>query len=296
MTIKLYDSDGKLIDRLYQWDVNRHITLSFGEIIEPVESDQIYFHFSNNHTEEAYSVKAIKNGERDYEVMIPNELFVYDDTIFMYIFRDCGANGRITIEVVKLPVTARSMPGDYVFKDSPGVIRIANGLVAVGNVVYLAKDGVPFGEGVEAAPDVGFGATGDATTILDGVNVAVVGELQPLQTQDLSGQTWVQGTGNPATGEFPSDDARETRIRCMQYFSIPDGCHRIQAKPQIISGAACLFVAYFYTDNTFISATSWTNQIEQIPDGATRYRILIRKEDNSTITPDEFASCIVDFY
>lgn len=181
MTIKLYDSDGKLIDRLYQWDVNRHITLSLGEIIEPAESDQIYFHFSNNHTEEAYSVKAIKNGERDYEVMIPNELFVYDDTIFMYIFRDCGANGRITIEVVKLPVTARSMPGDYVFNVSPGVIRIANGLVAIDNVVYLAKDGVPFCEGAEAAPDVGFGMAGDSTPIRDGYNLGIVGGAEVVE-------------------------------------------------------------------------------------------------------------------
>ncbi len=147
----------------------------------------------------------------------------------------------------------------------------------------------------QIAKPVGFGATGDATTIIDGVNAAVVGELQPLWTQDLSSQTWVQGTGDPATGEFPPDNTTANRIRCLQYFSIPDECSGIQAKPQITSGTACLFVAYFYTDNTFISSTSWTNQIEPIPDGATRYRILISKADGSAITPDEFASCIVDF-
>jgi len=148
----------------------------------------------------------------------------------------------------------------------------------------------------QIAKPVGFGATGDATTILDGVNVAVVGELQPLRTQDLSSQTWVQGTGNPATGDFPTSDTTATRIRCLQYFSIPDGCYRIRAKPQITSRDPCMFVAYFYTDSTFISSTSWTNLIEPIPDGATRYRILICKADNSAIAPDELASCIVDFY
>lgn len=181
MTIKLYDSNGKLIDRLYQWDVNRHITMSVDEMIEPVESDRIYFHFSNSHTEEAYSVKAIKSGDRDYEAMIPNELFMYDDTIFIYIFRDSGSDGRITIGEVKLPLIARSMPYDYVLKDSPGVIRIANGLVAIDNVVYLAKDGVPFGEGAETAPDVGFGMTGDSTQIRDGYNLVIVGGAEVVE-------------------------------------------------------------------------------------------------------------------
>ena len=176
MTIKLYDSDGKTIDRLYQWDISRYITLSLGEKIEPNESDQIYFHFSNSHTKEAYSVKPIKRGERDYEAMIPNELFMYDDTIFLYIFRDAGSDGRITIEDVKLPITARSMPSDYILKENVGVITIANGLVASGHDVFLARDGVPFGNGARISGGGGVTA-GDMTPVIDGIVSDIVGEM-----------------------------------------------------------------------------------------------------------------------
>lgn len=238
MIVKIYDSDRKLVDRLYQWDVNRHITLSIDEMIEPVESDRIYFHFSNSHTEEAFSVKAIKSGDRDYEAMIPNELFICDDTIFMYIFRDDGSDGRITVGEVKLPITARSMPYDYVLKDSPGVIRIANGLVAVGNVVYLAKDGIPFGEGAEAAPDVGFGATGDATTMLDGTAAAKVGNAE--QRVPFNGWNYWQET---------NDDVKASST--------------VTATPT----ADCLLLACVMhrNENVSIAGDGWTKIVDSVP-------------------------------
>lgn len=48
-------------------------------------------------------------------------------------------------------------------------------------MVYLAKDGVPFGEGAEAAPDVGFGMTGDSTPIRDGHNLGIVGDAEVVE-------------------------------------------------------------------------------------------------------------------
>lgn len=314
MTIKLYDVDGKLIDKLYQWDCNRYITLSMGDAVELSEADQIYFHFSNSHTEEAYSVKAIKTGDRDYEVMIPNELFMYDDTIFMYIFRDAGEDGRITIGEVKLPLIARSMPSDYVLKDSPGVIRIANGLVAVDNIVYLARDGVPFGEGAEAAPDVGFGAAGDSTSILDGFNLGIVGAadydavvVDLLQEPYLS--SLVNGYCNDDTGVVVTP--YNTRVCCTEFVEIPDDVTRFSVDVNI-SGSPARAYEYIYDENgaylksvtsgtdPLTGAAHWTHQasgaIREVPLAGKKMRILCRTSSGGNISPSDVGLFKVTFW
>lgn len=149
MKFTIYDTDGVKLEKLYQWDTNRVIRVATDNVVESADSDSIYFHFSNVRTTEAYVVKPTREGDRSYYGDIPNELLTTDDVVSLYLFRAGDESGNLTIGEAKIPVTARAMPSDYGYNSNFGTIVVANGLKIVDGILYLAKDGVPFGTGTE---------------------------------------------------------------------------------------------------------------------------------------------------
>lgn len=111
------------------------------------------------------------------------------------------------------------------------------------------------------------------------------------RTIDLTNETWINGTGNPATGEFPIYDQTQNRIRCLTYFQFTSIPQTITINATGTAGTY-KFVAYFYGDIDFISSTSWTATAEyvDVPNGATRYRILICRQDGTNLSPSEMSS------
>lgn len=103
-----YDSRGKPITRLYQWDKNQSITVS-GLSTEPVP----VFQFSNRKHQTSITVPATVTGS-GLLAMVPNELLEEAETLHAYIYREVASGAGRTLGVVSIPVRPRRKPSDYV--------------------------------------------------------------------------------------------------------------------------------------------------------------------------------------
>lgn len=148
----------------------------------------------------------------------------------------------------------------------------------------------------------GSGVTvGDATVVLGGVNIETVGIIteSPFDTVtvDMTDESWEQGSGTPSTGEM--DNRRTDRLRCKTFFAIPEGAFEFTVEADGTSSQRFDYDVYFYTDSDFIyPEIGWTayGVKAAFPYGATRYRVLLRKSNNATITPVELMSCTMTYY
>lgn len=108
---------------------------------------------------------------------------------------------------------------------------------------------------------------------------------------DITSYNWEQGTGDPATGEFNSGGT--TRIRCLDYINVDSEYGKVTVRALNQSDANLYFVVYYYTNSSFINATSWlaSGTWVTIPSGTTRIRILLKIQDGVDITVADMKSC-----
>lgn len=108
-----------VVDSLYQWDLNRKLTVAGLNIAVAPE-----VHFSNANLDRAIVRQAtIEN--RIVTVDIPNSLLQSPLRIYAHIGIYEG-NTFKTIEVVEIPVIGRKKPLDYQIEDSDGEIYSFN--------------------------------------------------------------------------------------------------------------------------------------------------------------------------
>lgn len=103
--MRCYDSKGRTIRALYQWDENVNIRIKDVAITPPP-----VFQFSNRKAATTVDVASSVDGD-DLVVSIPNELLRSPEAIFAHIRRSTGS-GRRTLGVIYLPVRARQKPAD----------------------------------------------------------------------------------------------------------------------------------------------------------------------------------------
>lgn len=107
-TMPCYDINGNPITRLVQWDINQKITIpNLGLKNEP------YFHFCNRKSKEAIVVSSVRNGE-NFVAEIPNSLLQQPYPIIIYVYSYSDTNSARTIYTIKIPVTPRVKPSDYI--------------------------------------------------------------------------------------------------------------------------------------------------------------------------------------
>lgn len=131
--ILCYDSSGKPLKRLYQWDLNQTITvkkfsspfrgasLDGSEPIgTPVQfGDNAEFHFCNRLSEEALVVVPTYDQTTfALTVSIPNILFQQPENITAYLYEEwlpdaAGMNSSRTTHRIEIPIVPRVMPSDY---------------------------------------------------------------------------------------------------------------------------------------------------------------------------------------
>lgn len=104
-----YDSDGTVLKNLYQWDINRQITVTGIDVSSAVE-----FHFSNRFSSAALIVNVAISGE-NVIANIPNILLQQAETICLCIY--CTSdNISKTTHVIEIPVYPRKKPDDYAYE------------------------------------------------------------------------------------------------------------------------------------------------------------------------------------
>lgn len=126
-TIPCYDIDGNPITRLVQWDKNQKIAIP-----ESGLKDEPYFHFCNRRSKEAIVVSSVRSGG-NFVADIPNELLQQPYPIIIYVYAYSNSNSARTVYTIKIPVTPRLKPSDYV--DSNSVYHY----VRLGNSNYIVN-------------------------------------------------------------------------------------------------------------------------------------------------------------
>lgn len=166
-----YDSQGTLLERLYQWDLNRSIKV---EGLTVTEGATVFFHFCNEKSSSALVIEADVE-ENSYTGAIPNVLLSKPDTIYLYVFERFGtASESRTIETIRIPLVPRRRPDDYIYEETP-TIRVANGLVIEDGKIFLADGGKRFGTGV---PIEGTNVAGATIPYMFGTIVSISGETE----------------------------------------------------------------------------------------------------------------------
>lgn len=166
-----YDSNGDLIEKLYQWDQNRYVKV---EGLTITDGASVFFNFSNRRNRNALVIEATAV-EGGYTCVIPNDLLRQPDTIYMYVVEKFGdADERRTVEDIRIPLIPREQPDDYIYNPTP-TIKIATGLVLEDGKIFLADGGKKFGTGI---PVEGTNVAGSTVHYMYGTVVGVFGETE----------------------------------------------------------------------------------------------------------------------
>lgn len=109
--IPSYDSNGALIERLYQWDLNQTITVKHLDFEKaPV------FHFCNRKSKESLAVQSHATGN-GYTANVPNILLQQALKITAFIYYEGNGIGR-TVFRTEIPVEPKPKPTDYLYDDN----------------------------------------------------------------------------------------------------------------------------------------------------------------------------------
>ena len=109
--IPSYDSNGALIERLYQWDLNQTITVKHLDF----EKAPI-FHFCNRKSKESLAVQSQAAGN-GYTANVPNILLQQALKITAFIYYEGDGIGR-TVFRTEIPVEPKPKPTDYLYDDN----------------------------------------------------------------------------------------------------------------------------------------------------------------------------------
>lgn len=113
--IPCYDDYDQIITRLTQWDVNQTIKIKNIEI----NNKKIEIHFYNNYLSEGLSVEPeILNNI--ISVMIPNILLQMPSPIIIDVYKYFNKESAKTIGTIKIPITPRKKPEDYIDPSGSG--------------------------------------------------------------------------------------------------------------------------------------------------------------------------------
>lgn len=140
---KIYNCFGDEIDNIFQWDKNRVINITG---IDTWDGASVFFDFTNRKRGLRYSVVPDEY-EGTFRAVIPNELLQFDDPIVIYFYQTTDSNENITIGEVKITITPRTIPSEYLYEATEKIVRIADGLILENNQIFLSYGGRKFGDG-----------------------------------------------------------------------------------------------------------------------------------------------------
>lgn len=166
-----YNRWEKVLDYIYQWDLNREIHI-YGVEVDSSLSYEI--HFSNRRMRTAVVVEPTLAGESGemthFVVEIPAEFLDVPEVINVYVYSENTATGEmLTVGDLRIPVIPRQMPVDYEAPENDGVVYVANGLVVVDGKLYLSRDGEKIGTGVTVAQDMSGSIMANLEGIIDSI-------------------------------------------------------------------------------------------------------------------------------
>lgn len=168
MSLLCKDINGKVLEKLYQWDMGQRVVLS------GVESyGTTYFHFSNDQCGDVYlGDYTLDRGE--YTVEVPNILLQEDKPIRLYIFNQIGDETAITSQMVCIPVFPRPRPSGYVYENNIDYIRYEDLSAEIKELRDMIESG-SFGNGDGSGSGGGSGTVSAGAVLYSSVQRLNVG-------------------------------------------------------------------------------------------------------------------------
>ena len=170
LEIVCYDSDGRVIDHLTQWDVGQSVSVRGATY-----SGDPVFHFCNRRSYEALVVTA-KNVDGALVADIPNVLLTESLPIEIYMYYQQKPGSAKTVYTISIPVEQRKKPTDYIFEDNVdyvGLVEINKQMSAALAEVRKAVDEVKTAVGlVDGVIGSAQSATNDANAAAALANTA----------------------------------------------------------------------------------------------------------------------------
>lgn len=132
--IKCYDTNGELLKRMYQWDINQTI------LVTGLPSATTIFHFCNFGSDEAYVVVPTVTND-GYEVKVPNILLEDEEPIIMYTYQETDDDAYRTTFMIHIPVLPRVKPADYEFEDNVDHMTLASVDARISRLIHTISSG-----------------------------------------------------------------------------------------------------------------------------------------------------------
>jgi len=140
----LYDKNGDLLERLYQWDLDRVVAVSN---VTAWSGATVFIQFGNRKVDETIIVEpTLSDGK--YIANIPNSLLSYAENLNVYISQRTQSGETLVIDEIRIPVVPKNMPSDYIYVPNTEDISVPNGLILDGEMLYLSRNGRRIGDGV----------------------------------------------------------------------------------------------------------------------------------------------------
>lgn len=146
-----YDENGDALNEIFQWDVGRVIEVRG---LDVRDGYTVRLNYTTDRYDVVYSVMPEKTGDA-YIGAIPNEITRNSRTIIMYAYLIGESGEMLTAGSKRIWVNPRQMPEDYEYTPTTSLVNVATGLIIDSGMIYLARDGVKFGDGVEVGSGVG---------------------------------------------------------------------------------------------------------------------------------------------
>lgn len=137
--ITCYDSEGKLMRHLFQWDYNQTITLK-GVDMPPIP----VFHFCNVGDDVAKVVVPDVSGNT-LTADIPNILLQKPGPLILYLYSDTDDDGSRTVHAIRIPVLPRPQPDDYEYEDNVEYVSAALLNTRLSTLIKELGDSTPEG-------------------------------------------------------------------------------------------------------------------------------------------------------
>ena len=300
--ISCYTSLNEKMNDVFQWDANRIIKITGVDF----DDECVYqVHFCNRRSKTAFvlepEIDTITINGSSVKVLvteIPIELLEMPDAIDVYIYAIGDGDERATVASGKIIVSPRQRPSDYVSETTGNVLAVANGFVVVDGMLYLARDGVAIGTGIDI-PQGGTPQVGRAVGVTSGTMLTRVGQAQRATTViDMAEEAWETGSGNINTGTF--DNELTTRLRCNSFTAIPPNRYDAILSAFSSGSVGLESVIYWYaaaSESSYLGYHNWSvNGTDlPVPEGAQYFRLNLKIDNVTDMVPTDLGDCNVTF-
>lgn len=210
--IPCYDKEGNTIKSLIQWDKNQSVYI---DDLENGSLPRVHFALGSNAKESKEYKDNVKFDGKKIKITIPNELLkTYAEMYLFLYYGDVESEEPLTTKyMVKIPITKKPQPDDYIYEDNVDYLSIYKLKLELSlildNAANYASESRANKEAAETAAREAAGSAQEARNILSDVNAAGANQIQAIETagaeQTDAAKAEIDAKGKQTLDSIPED-------------------------------------------------------------------------------------------